>query len=47
MYGTRANGGATGHFSFDQFHNDQRPRWCGCAIVRGAIAFASPWTSRV
>jgi hypothetical protein len=22
-YGTRANGGATGHFSFDQFHNDQ------------------------
>jgi hypothetical protein len=23
LYGTRANGGATGHFSFDQFHNDQ------------------------
>ena len=23
LYSTRANGGATGHFSFDQFHNDQ------------------------
>ena len=23
LYGTRANGGATGHLSLDQFHNDQ------------------------